>query len=43
MGIMIIPYVSSLAEDALSSVPKSLRNASYGMGQQDYKHHFVLW
>ena len=32
MGIMIIPYVSSLSEDALSSVPKSLRNASYGMG-----------
>ena len=43
MGIMIIPYVSSLSEDALSAVPKSLRNASYGMGQQDYKHHFVLW
>ena len=32
MGIMIIPYVSSLSEDALSAVPKSLRNASYGMG-----------
>ena len=32
MGIMIIPYVSSLSEDALSAVPKSLRNASYGIG-----------
>ncbi len=32
MGIMIIPFVSSLSEDALSAVPKSLRNASYGLG-----------
>tara|TARA_B100001540_G_C15806235_1_gene642197 strand:+ start:1123 stop:1995 length:873 start_codon:yes stop_codon:yes gene_type:complete len=32
MGIMIIPFISSLSEDALSSVPKSLRQASYGMG-----------
>lgn len=32
MGIMIIPFISSLSEDALSSVPKSLRHGSYGMG-----------
>jgi phosphate transport system permease protein len=32
MGIMIIPMVSSLSEDALNAVPKSLREASYGMG-----------
>ncbi|UKJ07265.1 phosphate ABC transporter permease subunit PstC [Solitalea lacus] len=32
MGIMIIPYVSSLSEDALSAVPNSLREAAYGMG-----------
>ena len=32
MGIMIIPMVSSLSEDALFAVPKSLREASYGMG-----------
>ncbi|HEY9222224.1 MAG TPA: phosphate ABC transporter permease subunit PstC [Lutibacter sp.] len=32
MGIMIIPFVSSLSEDALYAVPKSLREASYGMG-----------
>jgi len=32
MGIMIIPYVSSLSEDALHAVPGSLREASYGMG-----------
>ena len=32
MGIMIIPYISSLSEDALSSVPKSLRRGSYALG-----------
>lgn len=32
MGIMIIPFVSSLSEDALSAVPDSLRQASFGMG-----------
>jgi phosphate transport system permease protein len=32
MGIMIIPYISSLSEDALFAVPYSLREASYGMG-----------
>ena len=32
MGIMIIPFVTSLSEDALQAVPKSLRQASYGLG-----------
>ncbi len=32
MGIMIIPYISSLSEDALHAVPQSLREASFGMG-----------
>lgn len=32
MGIMIIPFVTSLSEDALYAVPKSLKEASYGMG-----------
>lgn len=32
MGIMIIPYISSLSEDALSAVPKSLKEGAYGMG-----------
>lgn len=32
MGIMIIPMISSLSEDALYAVPNSLREASYGMG-----------
>ncbi len=32
MGIMIIPFVSSLSEDVISAVPQSLREGSYGMG-----------
>jgi phosphate transport system permease protein len=32
MGIMIIPYITSLSEDALRAVPGSLREASYGLG-----------
>jgi len=32
VGIMIIPMVSSLSEDAMSAVPDSLRQAGYGMG-----------
>ena len=32
MGVMIIPYITSLSEDALRAVPSSLREASYGMG-----------
>jgi phosphate transport system permease protein len=32
MGIMIVPLVTSLSEDALYAVPKSLREASFGMG-----------
>jgi phosphate transport system permease protein len=32
MGIMITPIISSMSEDALSSVPRSLREAAYGLG-----------
>jgi len=32
MGIMIIPYVSSLSEDAMLSVPMLLREGSYALG-----------
>lgn len=32
VGILIIPYVSSVAEDALHAVPASLRQASFGIG-----------
>ena len=32
MGVMIIPFVSSLSDDIISSVPNSLREGSYGLG-----------
>ena len=32
MGVMIIPLVASLSEDALYAVPQSLRDGSYAMG-----------
>ncbi len=32
MGIMILPIVSSMSEDALSAVPGALREAAYGLG-----------
>ncbi|MCL4272775.1 MAG: phosphate ABC transporter permease subunit PstC [Anaerolineales bacterium] len=32
MGIMILPLISSMSEDALSAVPSSLREAAYAMG-----------
>ena len=32
MGIMIIPMVSSLSEDAMSAVPRSLRDGAYALG-----------
>jgi phosphate transport system permease protein len=32
MGMMIIPFVSSLSDDIINAVPQSLRDGSYGMG-----------
>ncbi|HSV86893.1 MAG TPA: phosphate ABC transporter permease subunit PstC [Levilinea sp.] len=32
MGIMILPLVSSMSEDALNAVPRSLREGAYGLG-----------
>jgi len=32
MGIMILPLISSMSEDAMSSVPRSLREAAYALG-----------
>jgi len=37
VGIMIIPMVSSLSEDVLSSVPRSLREAAYGLGATKFE------
>jgi phosphate transport system permease protein len=42
MGIMIIPIISSLSEDALYAVPKSLREASYGMGATRFQTSFKV-
>jgi phosphate transport system permease protein len=32
MGVMILPLVASMSEDALSAVPRTLREAAYGLG-----------
>ena len=32
MGIMIIPFVSSLSDDVINAVPQSMRDGSYGLG-----------
>jgi phosphate transport system permease protein len=32
MGILILPLITSMTEDALSAVPRSLREAAYGLG-----------
>ncbi|OGO42577.1 MAG: phosphate ABC transporter permease subunit PstC [Chloroflexi bacterium RBG_16_58_14] len=32
MGILILPLITSMSEDALSAVPRSLREAAYAMG-----------
>ena len=37
VGIMIIPMVASLSEDALNAVPQSLREAAYGLGATKFE------
>jgi phosphate transport system permease protein len=37
MGIMIIPMVSSLSEDALSAVPRALREGAYALGATKFE------
>ncbi len=32
MGVMIIPFVSSLSDDVITAVPRALRDGSYGLG-----------
>ena len=32
MGVMIIPFISSLSEDVINAVPQALRDAAYGLG-----------
>lgn len=40
IGIMIVPYVSSLSEDAMRSVPSHLREASFAMGASRFQTVF---
>ncbi len=37
MGIMILPLISSMSEDALSAVPRALREGAYAMGATKYE------
>ncbi len=37
VGIMVIPMVSSISEDAMSAVPDELRQAGYGLGATKYE------
>ena len=37
MGIMILPLVSSMSEDALHAVPRSLREAAFGLGATHFE------
>jgi phosphate transport system permease protein len=32
MGIMLIPFVSSLSDDIINAVPQAMRDGSYGLG-----------
>ena len=32
MGVMIIPFISSLSDDVITAVPQSLRDGAYGLG-----------
>lgn len=42
MGIMIIPYVSSVSEDAMIAVPMHIREGSYAMGATKFQTAFKV-
>ena len=42
MGIMITPMVSTISEDALISVPQSLRDAAFALGARKYQVSFKV-
>ncbi|MCC5995964.1 MAG: phosphate ABC transporter permease subunit PstC [Oceanicaulis sp.] len=44
MGVMIIPFVSSLSDDVINAVPQSLRDGAYAMGatKSEAIRHVVL-
>ena len=37
MGIMIIPFISSLSDDVITAVPQSLRDGAYGLAARELK------
>lgn len=44
MGIMIIPFVSSLSDDVIHAVPQSMRDGSYGLGATKFETiRFVIF
>ena len=40
MGVLILPLIASISEDALNAVPRSLREAAYGLGATTWE---VVW
>lgn len=42
MGIMIVPYVSSVSEDAMRAVPMYIREGSYAMGATKFQTAFKV-
>ena len=42
MGVMIIPYVSSLSEDAMRAVPQTLREGSLALGASKFQTSFQV-
>ncbi len=44
MGIMIIPFVSSLSDDVINAVPQALRDGAYGLGatKSETVKHVIL-
>jgi len=37
LGLMVVPIISSISEDAISAVPKSLREAAYALGANKWE------
>ena len=42
MGILILPPIASISEDALAAVPRSLREAGYGLGATKFEVVFKI-
>lgn len=42
LGIMVVPIISTMSEDALNSVPRTLREASYSLGANKFETIFRI-